>query len=233
MPLSHGAALEADIIAARDHTTPIKNPDGTPKLIKWEKANKYNLVAYKRVIDAYFTFPARHKLSTLKNVETHCVVVDTSKKTLKATGEGDVDVGFNKEMYFLCVPIIGKRLPRALFHIYPDRRTTSHSLTEARKIMNAGARKYGDKRPWPYRELKFDDPENKQALQLVDIFIGAIAYKLNGHYSQPNANSAKKELCDHIFKWAHIKNPFIATDYWRKRLTIVHRDGTPGFKKGR
>jgi hypothetical protein len=227
VPLSHASALEADIIAARDHTTPLLKPDGKPKLMKWEKATNFNLAAYKRAVDNYFTFPKRHNLSALKSLQTHCVVVDTSKKPLKATGGGDVDIGFNKELYFLCVPIIGSRYPRELFHLYPDRRTTSHSLVEARNIMNAGARKYGDKRPWPYRELKFEDPENKQALQLVDILIGAIAYKLNGHYDKPDANTGKKELCDHIFNWAQIKNPFVRTDYWRKRLTIAHRDGSP------
>jgi hypothetical protein len=215
--------LSTDIITARDHTTPIADANGLPKLIKWEKANKYNLAAYKRVVEAYFTFPARHRLSTLKNLETHCIVVDTSSKTLKSTGEGDVEIGFNKEVYFLCVPIMGKRLPNALFHLYPDRRTTKHSLAEARNIMNAGARKYGDKREWPYRELKFEDPEKKQALQLFDILIGAIAYRLNGHYAKPDANSAKRELCDHIFRWARIKTPLVNTDYFRKRLTIVHR----------
>jgi hypothetical protein len=120
--------------------------------------------------------------------------VDTSKKTLKATGEGDVEIGFAKELHFLCVPMIGNRLKNALFHLYPDQRSTNQSLPEARKIMNAGARKHGDRRLWPYRELKFEDPESKQALQLVDTLIGAIAYQLNGHYRQPNANPAKKEL---------------------------------------
>lgn len=232
VPLSHSAALEADLITARDHTTPLTNPDGAPKIMKWQKAVRYNLEAYKRYVDTYFNFAHRHNLSSLKHLETHCLVVDTSKKTLKSTGDGDVEIGFNKELYFLCVPIIGfSRLKSALFHLYPDRRTTSQSLYEARKIMNAGAKKYGDKRPWPYRELKFEDPEVKQGLQLVDILIGSIAYKLNGHYDATDANPAKKELCDHIFKKAHIRNPFVNTDFFRKALTIAHRDDKPGYKK--
>jgi hypothetical protein len=114
VPLSHSAEFEADIIAARDHTTPITRPDGSPKIIKWEKANAYNLVAYKRVVDAFFTFPMRYKLPLSKSLETHCLAVDTTKKTLKSTGDGDVEIGFAKEFYFLCVPLIGKRLKRAL-----------------------------------------------------------------------------------------------------------------------
>jgi Protein of unknown function (DUF3800) len=225
VPLSHSAAFDADIIAHRDGTIPIARPDGTPRIIKWEKANAYNLEAYKRVVDAFFTFPMRHKLPLSKSLETHCLAVDTSKKTLKDTGEGDVEIGFAKEFYFLCVPMIGNRLKKALFHLYPDRRTTKQSLSEARKIMNAGARKYGDRRPWPYRELKFQDPEAKQALQVVDILIGAIAFRLNGHYDKPEAKRAKKELSDYVCKWAKIRDPFVNTPFYQKRLTILHRDG--------
>ena len=231
VPLSHGAVLEDDLVEARDHSTPLLTAEGQPGIMKWQKVSKFNLVSYVRFVDAYFGFARRRIQSSLKNVETHCLVVDTSKKTLKSTGGGDAEIGFNKEFYFLCVPVLGNRLKTALFHLYPDRRTTNHSLKEARQIMNAGAKKYGDKRPWPYRELRFEDPESKQALQLVDILIGSIAYKLNGHYDAPDANPAKKTLCDHIFERAHIKNPFVPTDYWRKALSITHRDNVPGYKR--
>src|SRR5690349_13180023 len=72
VPLSHSVAFEADVAAVRDHTAPTTKPDGSPKVMKWEKANAYNLAAYKRVIDAYFTFPARHRLPLTKSLETHC-----------------------------------------------------------------------------------------------------------------------------------------------------------------
>jgi hypothetical protein len=229
VPLAYSDAFDADIIAHRDETTPLTNPDGSPAVMKWQKARRLNLESYKRVINAFFTFPMRHKLPASKSLDTHCVVVDTSKKTLKATGDGDVEIGFAKELYFLCVPTIGNR--RGLFHLYPDRRETRQDLREAQKIMNAGARKYSNRTDWPYRELKFEDPENKQALQVVDILIGAIAYRLNGHYQKPDANLAKKELCDHILQRAKITNPAIKTDWYRRRLTIIHRDGTVWTKR--
>ncbi len=154
-----------------------------------------------------------------------------AKKTLKATGDGDGEIGFAKEFYFLCVPTIGNRLKRGLFHLYPDRRDTKQSLSEARNVMNAGARKYSNRTDWPYRELKFEDPEAKQSLQLVDILIGAIAYRLNGHYQKSDANPAKKELCEHILQRAKITDPTVNTPWFRPRLTILHRDGTPRTKR--
>ncbi len=231
VPLAYSAALEAAIIACRDATTPLIGPDGSPSIMKWQKASKQNLAAYKRVIDAYFRFPMVQKMPLSKSLDTHCVAVDTSKKTLKSTGDGDIEIGFAKEFYFLCVPTIGNRLKRGLFHIYPDRRETRQDLKEARDIMNAGARKYGKRLDWPYRELVFEDPEAKQCLQLVDILIGAIAYRLNGHYEQPDANPAKKELCDHIMRWAKITDPKVTTSWNRSRLSILHRDGSPRTKR--
>ena len=223
VPHSHVAAFEADIVAARDHTIPVFKQDGSPKVIKWEKANAYTLAGYKKVVDAYWTFPQRHNLPMRKHIDINCIAVDTSKKPLKESGQGDIEIGFNKQIYFLCVPLIGKRFKSELFHIYPDRRTSPQPLRLAQQIMNAGARKYGDKREYPYRRLRYRDPEECQALQVVDIFIGALAYKLNRHYDQPNANPAKKELCDYILKRAKIFDPFKTTPIYQRRFTVVHR----------
>jgi hypothetical protein len=174
----------------------------------------------------YFSFPKRHKLPASKNVDIHCVAVDTSKKTLKATGDGDIEIGFNKEVYFLCTVVVGKRFKTELFHIYPDRRNTKHKLIDAQRIMNYGAKKHGDKRLWPYRRLRFEDPEKRQALQVVDIFIGALAYRLNGHYDKPEANLAKKSLSDHILGRVQMTNPFVRSAYYKRRFTVIHREGT-------
>lgn len=227
VPLSHAEIFDADIISARDQIISPVNANGDPRVIKWEKVSAYNLESYKKVVDAYFTFLNRHKTPIRKHVDIHCVVVDTQKKSLKLSGEGNIDIGFNKEIYFLCVPVIGKRYKEELFHIYPDRRTTSQPLDAARRIMNYGAKKYGDRRIWPYRRMRFEDPERCQALQVVDIFIGALAYRLNGHYDKPEANPAKKQLSDYILNRAKITNPFERSAYYRRRFTVTHRDGQP------
>jgi hypothetical protein len=236
VPLSHADLFEADIIAARDPVIAPFHPDGTPRVIKWEKVSAYNLEAYKKVFDAFWRFEINHQLygPKDKHVDVHCVVVDTSKKSLRATGDGDIETGFNIEIYFLCAALIGKRFAKELFHIYLDRRTTSHDLNQARKIMNYGARKHGDTRQWPFRRLRFHDPEKCQALQVVDILIGALAYKVNGHYDKPEANKARKELCDYILlRKAKISKPLQATDYSKRRFTIVHRDGSKYVKRWR
>lgn len=198
--------------------------------MKWEKVNDYNVMAYKHVIDAFFSFPKREKLRigiSGVGADIHCVIVDTSIKSLRTLGDGDVDIGFDKQIYFLCAAMVAKRLKKALFHVYPDRREGKYPLSQAQTIMNMGIAKYGDKRSYPIRRLRFSDPEYCQALQVVDIVIGAIAYRLNGHYDQPNAKQAKKRLCDYILRKAKIVNPFTTTPYYLKRVALIHRPQNP------
>jgi hypothetical protein len=226
IPLSHSARFETAILAARGLDFPPERADGTPRILKWEKVNAYNFNAYKRVVEAFLLFPRLTRLPTTKDVNIHTLVVDTSVKVehdRKFSG-GDVELGFNKEIYYLCVRDIGRRYSAALFHIYPDRRNTNRPLSQAQLIMNRGMKKHGDKREYPIRRLKFSDPENSQALQVIDIFIGALAYHLNGHYTKPNANPAKKQLSDYILRATKIQNVFASTPLYRKRFTIWHRD---------
>jgi hypothetical protein len=153
--------------------------------------------------------------------------VDTSKKPLKDEGDGDLEIGFNKQVYFLCVVLFLKKFKRELFHIYLDRRTSPQPLSTAHEIMKAGAKKYGDRRLYPIRRLRYADPEVSQCLQLVDLFIGALAYKLNGHYEKPDANRGKQQLCDYILnETSKIKDPFVNTVYYKRLLSIVHRPKT-------
>jgi hypothetical protein len=127
--LSHTAQLEADIIAARANTVvPSIQPDGTPRVMKWQKLNAYNFDAYKKVVDTVFNFRRAHKLPLSKDVAVHCVGVDTSVKSLRHTGAGDMGLGFDKEFYFLCCVVLLRRYQQALFMLYPDRHdpTTEH-----------------------------------------------------------------------------------------------------------
>jgi hypothetical protein len=138
-----------------------------------------------------------------------------SNLSLRDTGDGDIGVGFDKEFHFLCTVVIAKRYQQALFLLYPDRRQPTTQLSKAREIMNLGMAKYGDKREFPFRRLTFADPERCQALQAVDIIIGGMAYKLNGHYNKPGANLAKREFSDYLHKLFKIRDLFYQSQLYR------------------
>lgn len=231
IPYTHVDQFNADIIAARNGTKiQVYKDDGTFKVMKWDKVSKYSLDAYKAAVTATVSFKRRHNMSTLKDMGVHCVAVDTSARPLQATGEGNRDVGYDKELYFLCTVSVANRYRDKLFHLYPDRRDTAQPLKESMAILNHGVHKFASKKggseTYPFRRLKFGDPETCLGLQVVDIFIGAMAYKLNRHYEKLDANPAKKELCDHIWSLCKIEkdNPFVTLPYQTKRfMTWLHR----------
>jgi hypothetical protein len=229
IPMSHADLQEADVIAARGEDIPPKRKDGTPRVMKWEKVSAYNFAVYKRVFDAFMAFPTKHKFDNGKHVNNvNLVVVDTHLKHAKKKSEDTPDVGFNKEIYFLCVNVVREQYKRELFHVYMDRRTTSESPSKLHDILNFGAHSYGDRRKWPFRRCQFDDPETCQALQVIDIILGAVAFKLNGHYDKPEARQPKRDLCDYIIKKCKIDNVFEDTKiFGSRRLRIVHRTYEP------
>ena len=67
-------------------------------------------------------------------------------------------------------------------------------------MMSRGLRREGDKRDHPFRRVTFHKSYESIPLQISDILIGAIAYRLNRHYDAPKANQDKKRLCDYILQ---------------------------------
>jgi hypothetical protein len=87
-----------------------------------------------------------------------------------------------------------------LFHIYPDYRTTTEPINKLKDMLNNGIRREHDKRLFPFRRVQFRLSHEVQALQVSDILIGALAYRLNRSFDKPNANRDKKLLCDYVLK---------------------------------
>jgi hypothetical protein len=162
---------------------------------KWAKVSKAKLAAYKRIVDVVFDNQDKWQF--------HSLFVDTTQQDHKKYNEGDSEIGFNKELYQLANKI-GQLYSKEYFHIYPDYRDTKSTPEELRQILCHGAKKRGDKRDWPVRRCQFRDSKTTLPLQVSDIFVGAIAYQLNGHDKATNANPAKVELAKYIMKRAGI-----------------------------
>lgn len=162
---------------------------------KWTKVSRSKLQAYKRFVDVFF--------DNNDDIQFHSLFVDTSLLNHKKFNSGDSEIGFNKEIYQLSNKI-RQLYPASYFHIYPDYRDTKSSTEELRLILNRGAAKNGDKRDWPIRRCQFRDSKSVQLLQLADVLIGSLAFRLNGHSEAPDASEAKIELATHIMTRARI-----------------------------
>lgn len=187
-------------------------PDLPSGEVKWSKVSKAKLAAYKRIVDVLFDNP--------NNIHFHCLVIDTTLLDHKRFNAGSREIGFNKEIYQLAMKFA--RLYSCLFHLYPDRRETSQKPEDLRLILNRGCRKKGDKRDWPFRRCQFRDSKNTPLLQLVDVVMGAVAFKLNGHDVKTGASPAKCDLMTYVLERAGIKDVFKdATP--RNGFSIWHR----------
>lgn len=160
--------------------------------------------AYVRVVNAFHRFPYdAMKGSSLDYMHFHCAIVDLHHPGRHYTGKHG-EIGFNREIYFHCLRM-GRHYIKKVFHVYPDSRNTKLSLMKL-QIMLCGGLKEAmplDGRFSPYRKIEWVKSEQSQAMQVSDIFIGAIGYRLN-HYDRPKANSERKRLCDYILRKGNV-----------------------------
>lgn len=184
--------------------------------MKWEKVSRSKLAAYKRVIDTFFNADEH-----CQPMDFHSVVVHTPSLKDKLYNSGSREIGFNKDVYQLCMKF-GRLYKRRLFHVYPDERQTKNSPEELRQILNFGMRKKGDGRDWPFRRIHFQDSKKIYALQVVDILIGAMAYRLNQHHKKEGASLAKTEFSQYILERAKIQDIYRDTNVSGK-FTVWHR----------
>jgi len=166
----------------------------------WVKVSRTKLPAYMRVVDCFFDQTKHH------DVHLHSLVVDTTKLKDRLFNQGSREIGFSKEIYQLALKCL-RVYPGDVFHVYPDRRGAKRPTEELRTIMNFGSRKNRKEiRPWPFRRVQFRDSAACDAIQVVDILIGALAYRLNGHDKAPDASPAKIDLCNHVLRRAGCAN---------------------------
>jgi hypothetical protein len=204
--MTDGAALGAAIMKARQPELPRDEA-------KWTKVSQKKLSAYKRIVDVLFNEEV--------DAHFHSLVADTTKLDHKRFNSGSREIGFNKEVYQLAMKC-ARLYSTALFHLYPDYRETTQKPEDLRLMLNRGCRKAGDKRDWPFRRCQFRDSKTTPPLQLVDIIIGGLAYRLNGHDKKEGASPAKSELSAYILERAKITDPFKDTARVAE-FTIWHR----------
>lgn len=181
----------------------------------WKKISRSKRDAYERVVELFFNGV------WAQLAQFHCLVVDTHQQDHRRFNEGSREAGFCKEIYQI-VQKYRRLYQGCMFHVYPDKRDTPQPTEELRLILNRGAHKTSDQRPWPFRRVHFRKSHDSQILQLSDILLGAVAYAHNGHIIAPNASPAKSHICNQVLNLAGINDVFVDTPISGK-FTIWHR----------
>lgn len=189
----------------------------------WSEISHGDYEPYKKVMKAFFSFSFRKLQNEAgQRVMSYCSVVDTRVRGRRYSKGKRGQIGFNREIYFHCMSI-ARHENIILFHVYPDHRTTTQRIEKMAIMLSRGTRKEHDTRDHPFRRVQFRYSHQEQALQISDILIGAVAYRLNRHYDSPTANEDKKLLCDYIlqetgFDKCIFKDRFRETPFGRHRL---------------
>lgn len=215
-----GLVIRAEVLAkANARFAELRFPELPRGEMKWGGVSNAKLAAYRRIVDAFFDDPV------FAASDFHSTVVDTWGQDHQRFGDGDKDKTFNKELYQLAAKFA--RLYRdRLFHLYPDDRETVHRPGELRDILNFGRRKKGDARDFPFRRCHFRKSHETPMLQVVDILLGGLAYRVNGHANALDASPAKVDLSRHIMQRANVRDVLKDTAMGGK-FTIWHRQLQP------
>ena len=213
IPQRFSEQFKSDILEARRPRLEAERA-GTDELreIKWSQIGKGEFDAYKRVVDAYFDFAAKHVKSSEGTVEFHCSVVLTQVRGRAFSGERGTKA-FNNEVFQHCLKVATYHKTN-LFHVYPDRRhsddreAAEHDSKLRKKLCSLLAHN-GDARNYAVRKVRSRHSHEVQALQVADLLIGAVAFRLNRHYDSDKANPDKQQLCEYILRrgdaWDYVK----------------------------
>ncbi|HEY0833645.1 MAG TPA: DUF3800 domain-containing protein [Azospirillum sp.] len=184
--------------------------------LKWEKIKKRNIEKYESVVDAFFsTFNSN-------SVHFHSVVVNTSELNYRAYSNGDKDVGFNKFIFQILHKCCREHGGDARFYVFLDKRTTRQSLDALRMMLNHHARNKLKIRHWPFKTIEFRDSEKSLLLQMNDILLGAVGYRVNKKHEAEGSAQAKMLLSERIRELSGLQNLEQQTPISRKKFTIWH-----------
>jgi hypothetical protein len=197
IPREMAAEFEADILEARKPRLCSRSSKGDLREMGWSEVSTDDFPAYKQVLDAFFSFAFRRMQNKKGLVRFYCSVVNTQVRGRSYSKGKRGQIGFNREIYFHCMSI-ARHEKYLLFHVYPDERSTTEPVEKLGFMMSRGMRMERDKRDFPFRRVKFRLSHEYQALQVSDLLIGAIGFRLNRNYDRPNANKDKKLLCDYV-----------------------------------
>lgn len=201
LPMIYSDLFEAVMIEARPPRLKRPRSDGSFRELSWKEIGNGDFESVKAVVDAFYSFRATMPATALEAYRFQCEVLDTTVGRRYSGGLKGED-SFNREIYFL-TERVARDNPKLLFHVYPGERSTirpaSH-LDELSTMVNRRLAKQGDARDWPIRRLDFRKNAESQALQISDLFIGALAYRINRHYDKAEANDDKKRLADYILQ---------------------------------
>jgi hypothetical protein len=178
----------ADMEAFRDRFTMTKE-------LKWTKITDAKIEEYKHLVDYFFA------LNKADQCQFHCIVFDSHKWQHGKYNDGDRDVGLSKLYYQVLHHKFGKLCgPHGSLFVRVDRRNSSTSLEDLRRMLNAAMARDHKVRSNPWKVIEPEDSKQCDILQLNDVILGAVCAVRNGRHLFEGGRESKKLIAKHVLE---------------------------------
>lgn len=168
---------------------------GMHKELKWSKITDSKQPHYEALVELFYA------LNSTNHVHFHSIIFDSHQSNHSKYNQGDADIGLSKLYYQLIIHKFVKRYASmgSLF-VCLDRRNSSTSLHDLRRIINAGAKKVLGADTDPVAQLISRDSKSCDLLQLNDVILGAVCAARNGRHLLANGRKSKKALAKMVLE---------------------------------
>ncbi len=167
--------------------------------IKWQKVSTKYFPVYHEIVDLFFDLIDEHAIRFC------CMLVDTQDDSVRSYNNIKSE-GLYKLLYQLYFH--NCRVP-GFYKIYPDRITNARSdvnLEILKRALDAGLRRKFESKVPPQNaparyvlEITPQESHKHEAIQMVDLIMGALGYFQNRHFTNEGAKLAKVKLMKRVF----------------------------------
>jgi len=182
--LAIDAALSKKIKALVRHNL------GNEQQLKWNRVSIRNYPAHQKVVAAILDALDRNELQF-----TYAVAQARNANWLNS----QTDIGYSRAVDTLLRRCALEHRSTHKLYIYPQRRRADGSLIALCRNLNrfASNNKFAKA---PIRLIEYRDSRDSLLNQVVDVLVGALAYRANARLADSAANSEKQRLADYIAK---------------------------------
>lgn len=163
--------------------------------LKWSKISPQKLAEYKYLVDYFFA------MNNTNHLQFHCIIFDSTQSNHSRYNGGDRDVGLSKLYYQLILHRLVRRCGQGdeqnTCYARLDKRNSSTSMEDLRRMINNGARHFGITHD-PLKQIVPVDSKLCDILQLNDVILGAVGAARNGKHLLAGGNQAKKEIAKDV-----------------------------------
>ncbi len=190
--------------------------------LKWSKVSNQKLEEYMALVDLFFA------LNNTNHIQFHAVIFDSHQANNAKYNNGDQDIGLSKLYYDLLLHKFVKRCGKtgSLFACL-DRRNSSTSLDDLRRMLNATAARDCGVFHSPLRQLISRDSKTDCVLQMNDVILGAVCSIRNGRHLLAGTRQAKRELAKYVLDKSGVQSYDSDTPREMNRFTIWNKRPRP------